>query len=75
LERIRADGYAVSAGEVDQGVRGLAAPIFQANGRLAAGLSVVGPQLRLKDAALKSAISAVRQSANAISARLHEIDW
>ncbi|MBV9898672.1 MAG: IclR family transcriptional regulator [Chloroflexi bacterium] len=75
LERIRADGYALSAGEVDEGVRGIAAPIFQADGRVAAGLSLVGPQFRLKDAALKAGIAAVRQSAIAISARLREIDW
>ena len=75
LARIRSDGYAISAGEVDEGVRGIAAPIFQADGRLAAGLSLVGPQFRLKEVALKSAITAVRQSASAISARLREIDW
>jgi len=75
LERIRSDGYALSAGEVDAGVRGIAAPILQPDGRAAAGLSVVGPQFRLKDAALKAAITAVRESAGAISARLREIDW
>ncbi|MBV9598464.1 MAG: IclR family transcriptional regulator [Chloroflexi bacterium] len=75
LERIRADGYALSAGEVDVGVRGIAAPILHPDGRATAGLSVVGPQFRLKDAALKAAINAVRESASAISARLRDIDW
>jgi DNA-binding IclR family transcriptional regulator len=74
LERIREDGYATSAGEVDAGVRGIAAPILLPDGRVAAGLSVVGPDFRLKGDALKAAIKAVRESASAISARLREID-
>jgi DNA-binding IclR family transcriptional regulator len=75
LDRIRSDGYALTSGEVDSGVRGIAAPILGPDGRVAAGLSVVGPQFRLKDMAQKAAITAVRQSAAAISTRLREINW
>jgi DNA-binding IclR family transcriptional regulator len=56
-------------------VRGIAAPILGPEGRVTAGLSVVGPQFRLKDAAQKAAVTAVCDSARAISARLREISW
>ncbi len=74
LAKIRAQGYVVSMGEVDEGVRGIAAPILLADGRAAAGLSLVGPDFRLDDKKLAGAVQAVRVAANAISARLREIE-
>ncbi|HET9078722.1 MAG TPA: IclR family transcriptional regulator [Acidimicrobiales bacterium] len=63
LAAIRAQGYAESEGEVDEGVVGVAAPVFGADGRVAAGLSVVGPALRLAGRRRRSVVSAVRGSA------------
>ncbi len=73
LAEIRADGHVVTDGEVDHGVRGIAAPIFDADGRVAAGLSIAGPAYRLDDARITGVIRAVRESAEEISARLQEL--
>ncbi|HEY7125153.1 MAG TPA: IclR family transcriptional regulator [Ktedonobacterales bacterium] len=72
LEAIRARGYAMSEGEVDDGVRGIAAPIWKTNGEIAAGLSVAGPAFRLNEQTLPQVIEAVKQAASKISDRLHE---
>ena len=74
LRTIREHGYVVSDGEVDEGVRGVAAPVFNPDGRIAAGLSIAGPLFRLDDAALPAAIRAVRDGAGALSARLGDLD-
>lgn len=74
LETIRARGYAMSDGEVDVGVRGVAAPIFSANKRILAGLSVAGPAFRIDDTLLSTVIDAVQEAANTISQRLRDID-
>jgi DNA-binding IclR family transcriptional regulator len=47
LERIRADGFAFTAGELDEGAAAVAAPILDRRGRIAAGLSVAGPEHRI----------------------------
>ena len=73
LEQIRRAGYVVTDGEVDAGVRGVAAPIRNSQGRVVAGLSVAGLAFRLDDAALPGVVEAVRQAADAISQRLDEI--
>lgn len=74
LRTIREQGYVVSDGEVDEGVRGVAAPVFRPDGRIAAGISIAGPLFRLDDAALPAAIRAVRDGAAALSARLRDLD-
>lgn len=73
LEEIRAQGYAITDGEVDEGVRGIAAPIFSPHGPIAAGLSVAGPAYRLDDARLPAVLRAVREGAEAITRRLAEL--
>lgn len=74
LEEIRRAGYAISEGEVDHGVRGVAAPIFRPDGRLAAGLSVAGPAYRLNDDALPGVVEAVQRGAQTVSRLLRELD-
>lgn len=73
LLEIRSAGYAMSDGEVDEGVRGIAAPIFAADGRVAAGLSVAGPAFRLDGKRLPVIVRAVREGAEAISRRLADL--
>lgn len=70
LEDIRNAGYAVSDGEVDQGVRGIAAPIFGPENQVVAGVSTVGPAFRIDDALLRQLVDATCQTAQAISRRL-----
>jgi DNA-binding IclR family transcriptional regulator len=47
LERIRDQGFAFTAGELDGGAAAVAAPILDRRGRIAAGLSVAGPEQRV----------------------------
>jgi DNA-binding IclR family transcriptional regulator len=73
LGAIRAAGLALSEGEVDQGVRGIAAPVFWPDGRIAAGLSVVGLAYRLTDEVVEEVARKVRAGAEEISERLIDI--
>jgi DNA-binding IclR family transcriptional regulator len=73
LERIRERGHSVSEGEIDTGVRGVAAPILSPDGRVVAGLSVAGLAFRITDNALPGVISAVMDGAERISKRLADI--
>jgi DNA-binding IclR family transcriptional regulator len=47
LRRIRRAGFAFTVGELDPGAAGLAAPILDRRGRIAAGLSIAGPAERV----------------------------
>jgi DNA-binding IclR family transcriptional regulator len=49
LAQIRARGYADSIGEVDAGARAIAVPVFTADQRLLAGVSVAAPCERIRD--------------------------
>ncbi len=42
LQRVRANGYALTSGEWHDGVYGLAAPIFDAEGRVAGSIGITG---------------------------------
>jgi DNA-binding IclR family transcriptional regulator len=50
LRQIRQNGYAVSVGEVDSGVFGIAAPVFDANQKVIGSVSVVRPASQLDKA-------------------------
>jgi DNA-binding IclR family transcriptional regulator len=52
LEDIRRRGHATSRGERAVGVASLSAPVFAADGRILAALSVIGPESRLGDVAM-----------------------
>jgi DNA-binding IclR family transcriptional regulator len=47
LDRIRNQGFAFTVGELDAGAAAVAAPILDRRGRIAAGLSVAGPEQRV----------------------------
>lgn len=74
LTEIRERGVAITDGEVDQGVRGVAAPILGADGRIVAGVSVAGPSFRLDASRLPETAAAVKEAAARVSARLREIN-
>lgn len=73
LAQIRGQGYSVSDGEIDEGVRGVAAPILSPDGRVVAGLSAAGLAFRITNAVLPSIIVAVTDAAEAITKRLADI--
>jgi DNA-binding IclR family transcriptional regulator len=72
LERIRSLGYAESEGEVDEGVVGLAAPVFGADGMVVAGLSVVGPAPRLAGRRREATLSDLLDTAARLTALVRD---
>ena len=71
LEQIRRQEYAFDRGEREADVCCVAVPLFDADGRAVAALSVSGPQTRLNPIDEKvDLIDKARQAARDISARL-----
>ncbi len=70
LELVRKRGYAIDDAEREEGVRCIAAPIFNARGRVIAAVSVSGPSLRLSLAKLEALAESVLETASEISTSL-----
>ena len=69
LKEIRESGYALSIGERDPGVVGIAAPIFGVSGDVIAALSVVMPAHRFDHSRSSVMVDLVRRYAEEISDR------
>jgi DNA-binding IclR family transcriptional regulator len=67
LHQIRSDGFAMTVEEVDPDVIGIAAPVFDGDGNVAVGLSIVAMQNRLPSNERKGAVEAVRQASHELS--------
>ena len=63
----RARGYAFDADEKTEGMRCIAAPVFDAFGEPVAGISVSGPTSRVSDAEVESLARAVMNAADTLS--------
>jgi DNA-binding IclR family transcriptional regulator len=74
LGEIRRNGYIVTYGERDQGVVGIAAPIFGRRDHVIAGLTIVTPQHRLDAARLDDTVRLVKAAAEEIAATIRTID-
>jgi DNA-binding IclR family transcriptional regulator len=70
LEKIRSQGYAVDDEESEVGMRGVAAPIFDAGGQAVASVGVVGPVQRLTAPRQRALAAQVLATAQAISTHL-----
>jgi len=70
LKLIRERGYAYSESEVDQGATSAAAAVFDAKGRLVAGISVAGPAERINAETAQNLIQLVKENAGKISSDL-----
>ena len=70
LQKIRIDGCALDREEHELGVRCVAAPIFDAQGKGVAALSVSGPSVRLNEQAVDRLKDLVKNSALEISRKL-----
>ena len=70
LDLIHKRGYAIDDAEREEGVRCIAAPIFNARGRVVAAVSVSGPSLRLSLTKLEGLAHSVLATAATISASL-----
>lgn len=76
LAATRERGYAVDAEERDDGMRCIAAPIFDMYGEAIAGLSISGPSARMPDSAISGLGSSVIEAAQSVTSgmggRRHE---
>ncbi|MEW6447324.1 MAG: IclR family transcriptional regulator [Bacillota bacterium] len=70
IERVRAQGYAVSAEEFADSLRGVAAPILDLKGRVVAAMGIAGPASRLTLERINRLINILRESCHSVSLRL-----
>lgn len=70
LESVRADGYCVARGELDENILGVAAPIIDASGAVTAAVSVAALETRVPDERLPEVVAAVADAAARVSDRL-----
>jgi IclR family transcriptional regulator, KDG regulon repressor len=70
VEAIRKAGYAFSEEEVDLGVRALAAPIFDHEGKIAAGLVIFGPTQRIDGHKREKILKSILECSKKISKRI-----
>lgn len=70
LEEVRQNGFAVDDEESEVGMRGLAAPVRDAGGRVVAAVGLSGPMQRLSKKELRKLVPQVVATADGISARM-----
>lgn len=70
LKAVQNRGYAIDNEEIEVGLRCVGAPVFDAAGRVVAGISIAGPAARMTDPLLPTLAKRVVAHANAISIRL-----
>lgn len=70
LQRIREEGYALDNEEFEDGLRCVAAPVWDHTSTVVASLGIAGPARRLEDAGLPVLIKHVQEAAEAVSGAL-----
>ena len=70
LKEIRQKGYALDNEEIEIGLRCVAAPVYNNNGKIVAAVSISGPTTRIKEENLPELISGVQNCARKISSEL-----
>jgi len=70
LEKIRSQGFAINAEEMVEGVRAIAAPVFDHNGRNIAALSIAGPSSRLSLERIYRLVTVLKETCASISMQL-----
>jgi IclR family transcriptional regulator, KDG regulon repressor len=70
LEEVRQTGYAVDDEESEVGMRGMAAPVRDASGRVVAAVGLSGPLQRLTKKEVRRLVPQVVSTADGISARM-----
>lgn len=70
VRRVRRQGYAFEDEECDEGTRCVAAPIYNAEGRIVAAVGVAGPRVRLKKSQIPKLAPVVKETASEISQRM-----
>jgi DNA-binding IclR family transcriptional regulator len=59
LDKVKANGYAISVGEREEGLIGIAAPIRNSSGDVIAAVSMSGPSIRFMDESISEKINMV----------------
>ncbi|MDQ8045908.1 MAG: IclR family transcriptional regulator [Solirubrobacteraceae bacterium] len=70
LDEIRQRGWGTSGGELELGLHGVAAPIFDATGACCAAVCISGPSYRITEAEIDRLGALVRRAADRISAAI-----
>ena len=70
LEMIRQQGYAIDNGEQEEGVRCLAAPVYDPRGKVIAAVSISGPGSRLDSRRIPTLLPHLKRIGAAISSAL-----
>lgn len=70
LEQVRKQGYAVNSGEWRDDVRGVAAPVLDGAGQIAAAMGICGPAYRLTEERIEASTPSVKDGAGKLSAYL-----
>jgi len=70
LAEVRAQGYATALGEIEDGLNAVAAPVFGAEGRVLAAISVSGPAYRITPERLPEFAALTVEAGRKASARL-----
>jgi IclR family KDG regulon transcriptional repressor len=75
LKITRERGYAIDNEEIEDGLRCIAAPIFNAEGNVIAAVSISGPSSRINETTYDEYSKYVVKTAKLISGELKNIDW
>ncbi len=75
LKRVRERGYAIDNEEIEDGLRCIAAPIFDGKGKVIAAVSISGPSSRINEQTYDEYSKYVIRTAKLISEELKNINW
>lgn len=70
LEKVRQQGFAISADELVEGVRSIAAPVYNHNGLVIAALSILGPGSRLTLERISRLVTVLKETCTSVSMQL-----
>lgn len=70
LEEIKKNGYTIDNEEFVEGIKCVAAPIFDHEGNVRFSLSTTGPAFRMTDERIKELVIIIKEAANEISRRI-----
>ncbi|HOA19835.1 MAG TPA: IclR family transcriptional regulator [Sedimentibacter sp.] len=70
LEEMKKNGYAIDNEEYVEGLKCVAAPIFDHDGKVRFSLSTTGPAFRMNEERIKELIVIIKEAANEISQRI-----
>ncbi|MCL6611508.1 MAG: IclR family transcriptional regulator [Peptococcaceae bacterium] len=70
LEKVRSQGFAINAEEMVEGVRSIAAPVYNHTGKVIAALSITGPSTRLSLERIYRLVTVLKETCTSISMQM-----